>query len=110
MGFTPEYRARVEELLGGLLPIRTKAMFGGVGIYSGDLFFALIAEDQVYLKADKVNQPMFDAAGLEAFYPFDSPTPMRYFQLPAQCWDDAAELKLWVDSALGAAERAKRKK
>jgi hypothetical protein len=28
-------------------------MFGGVGLYAGDLFFALIAGDVLYLKADK---------------------------------------------------------
>ena len=31
---------------------RSKRMFGGVGLYAGDLFFALIAGDVLYLKAD----------------------------------------------------------
>lgn len=37
MGFSPEYRQEIEEKLSGIVPIRTKSMFGGVGIYSNDL-------------------------------------------------------------------------
>jgi DNA transformation protein len=37
-------------------------MFGGVGIYSGDLFFALIADDTVYFKADDSTRPWAEKA------------------------------------------------
>lgn len=110
MGFTPQFRAEVEDLLGSVVPIRTKAMFGGVGIYSGDMIFAIIAEDKLYLKVDPVNRPMFEQAGMEPFYPYDSPTPMGYWELPQAAWTDPEELKVWVDSAVGAADRAKLKR
>lgn len=110
MGFSPEYRAVVEERLGAAVPIRTKAMFGGVGIYAGDLFFALIAEDKLYFKVDDLNRPDFEAHGMGPFYPYDSPTPMGYWQVPARVFDDADELSVWVDKALGVAERAARKR
>lgn len=83
-------------------------MFGGVGIYSGDLFFALIAEDRLYFKVDDTNRGDFQGRGMEPFYPFDSPKPMGYWELPPGVLDDSAELKLWVEKALGVAERAKR--
>jgi len=43
--------------------IRARAMFGGVGIYAGDLFFALIADDTLYFKVDDSNRPDFEQRG-----------------------------------------------
>ena len=44
MSVSPSYRAFVLEQLGRVAaPIRAKSMVGGVGIYSRDTFFALIA-------------------------------------------------------------------
>jgi DNA transformation protein len=109
VGFSDEYRRRVEELLSAAVPIRTKAMFGGVGIYSGDLFFALIAEDKLYLKVDDTNRSDFETAGMGPFYPFDSPKPMGYWELPQGVLQDGEELKVWVDKALGVAARKRRR-
>jgi len=110
VGFTPEYRALVEEKLSAILPIRTKAMFGGVGIYGHDLFFALIAEDKLYLKVSDLNRTDFEAIGMEPFHPYDMPQPMGYYELPTTILDNPEELKVWVDKALAVAEAAKRKK
>ena len=41
-------------------------MFGGVGIYAGELFFALIADDTLYLKADDQTRSEFERRGLGA--------------------------------------------
>ncbi len=110
MGFSPEYRAEVEAMLGAVVPIRTKAMFGGVGIYSEDLFFALIAEDKLYFKVSDLNRADFEAAGMGPFFPYDSPTPMGYWEVPAAVQTNTEELRVWVDKALAVAEQAKRKK
>ena len=52
------------EPVGAITP---KRMFGGVGIYAGDLFFALLADDVLYLKADDSNRADFEAAGAGPF-------------------------------------------
>jgi TfoX/Sxy family transcriptional regulator of competence genes len=36
--------AFVRDLLGSFEPLRVKRMFGGAGIYSRDLFFAIVVE------------------------------------------------------------------
>jgi len=108
MGFSPEYRAKVEEVLGNCVPIRTKAMFGGVGIYSGDLFFALIAEDRLYFKVSDLNREDFEKHGMEPFFPYDSPTPMQYWEVPRSVLADESELGLWIEKALAVAESKKR--
>jgi DNA transformation protein len=109
VGFSPEYRAAVERKLSKVVPVQTKPMFGGVGIYSEGLFFALIAEDRLYLKVDDSNRGDFEAAGMSAFYPYDSPKPMHYWELPPGVIDKPKELAVWVDKALRVAEGAKRK-
>lgn len=109
MAYTQQYREQVEEKLSAVLPIRTKAMFGGVGIYANELFFALIAEDKLYFKVSPLNRADFEAAGMQPFYPYDSPKPMGYWELPPGVIDQPEELKVWVDKALAVAESKKRK-
>ena len=108
MAFSPEYRAEVEAKLSAVVPIRTKPMFGGVGIYSDELFFALIAEDKLYFKVDDLNRADFEARGMEPFYPFEGSKPMHYWELPPGVIDEPTELRIWVDKALAVAARKKR--
>ena len=52
MAVTDRFVAFVLEQLDPFGPIASKRMFGGVGLYAGDLFFPLIAGEVLYLKAD----------------------------------------------------------
>lgn len=109
MGYSEEFRAEVEGKLSKVVPIRTKAMFGGVGIYSGELFFALIAEDKLYFKVGDLNREDYESAGMQPFYLYDSPTPMGYWELPATVLNKPKELAVWTDKALAVAQSKKRK-
>jgi len=42
-------------------------MFGGYGLYVEGIMFALIADEQIYLKADSQNQSFFVNAGSTPF-------------------------------------------
>ena len=108
MAVSETYRQFVEEQLGRVVPVRTRRMFGGVGIYSGDLFFALIDDDVLYLKADGENRPDFEAAGMQPFRPLEDERPMQYFELPGGLLEDVERLEPWVKKALAAAARKKR--
>jgi DNA transformation protein len=88
--------------------VRSRSMFGGVGIYSGDLFFALIDGDTLYLKVGDSNRGDFEARGLGPFRPFgDDGETMQYYQLDEGILEDVNELRPWVDKAVDVA-RAKR--
>lgn len=109
MAYTPEYRNRILEILGTAVPVRGKSMFGGLGIYGNEFFFALIDEDRLYFKVDDVSRKLFEAEGMGPFVPYESAAPMRgYYELPLRLLDDLDELKVWVDQALGVAERARK--
>ena len=104
------YRVFVLEQLGRVTPVHGKAMFGGVGIYSGGLFFGLIAEDRLYFKVDDTTRPDFEQLRMEPFRPFGEDRAMGYYEVPADIIDNAGELAVWTRKAIGVAARAKRAK
>lgn len=114
MSVSPSYRDYVTDQIEQAcdLPIRTNRMFGGVGIYAGELFFAIIAYETLYFKVDESNRPDYEQAGMKPFTPFpDKGHIMGYYQLPEEVLEDTEELKSWVTKALEVAERTgKRRK
>jgi DNA transformation protein len=100
------YLPDVFRLLG---PIRTRRMFGGHGVYQEELFFALVAEEVLYLKADAESAPRFRALGLPQFEYIKEGRVMRlmYFAAPAEVLDDAEQARDWGQLALQAALRAR---
>jgi DNA transformation protein and related proteins len=99
----------VEQLSKAVPLVRARRMFSGVGLYSANLFFALIADDVVYLKSDTSTQPDFESRGLQRFRPFGEDSGgMSYYQLPEDALEDAEMLRVWCEKAIDVAERAKR--
>jgi DNA transformation protein len=83
-------------------------MFGGVGIYAGDLFFALIADDTLYFKVDDSNRPDFEARGMGPFRPYgDERDKMQYYEVPAELLDDPEVLGPWAERAIAVAATKK---
>lgn len=111
MSVSPSYREFVLEQLGRVAaPVRAKNMFGGAGIYSRDVFFALIAGDELYVKVDDSNRPDFEARGMGPFRPYGSGGEvMQYYLLPADLLEDSDELRTWVDKAIAVARSKKAK-
>jgi DNA transformation protein and related proteins len=109
MSVTPSFRTFALEQLGrGIQGVRSRNMFGGVGIYAGELFFALIADDTLYFKVDDSNRPDFQALGRGPFRPFGiEGETMQYYQVPEEFLDDPDELRVWAEKAIAVARRAK---
>jgi DNA transformation protein len=106
MPVTPSYKAFVLEQLAVAGPITARAMFGGVGLYCHGFFFALIADDTLYLKSDETTRPEFERIGSEPFRPFgDDSHVMGYYALPAELLEDRAALQPWAEQAIAVARR-----
>jgi DNA transformation protein len=56
-----DFTAHCLELLAPAGRARARRMFGGHGLYVDDLFVALVLGDNLYLKADALSAPRFDA-------------------------------------------------
>lgn len=112
MSVSPEFRQFALEQLGRVAPnLRSQSMFGGVGIYAGEYFFALIDDDTLYLKVDDSNRGAFEALGTGPFRPGgDGGEVMQYYEVPGDLLEDAETLRPWVADAIAVAERAKRKR
>jgi DNA transformation protein and related proteins len=90
--------------------IRGRSMFGGVGIYAGDLFFALMDEDALYFKVDDTNRADFEAEGMGPFKPFgEGGEVMQYYRLPGELLEDTESLRPWVEKAVAVAGRKKQR-
>lgn len=104
-----ELLAHSLELLAPLGPLRSRRMFGGWGIYVDDIFIALIAFDQLYLKADAESRPQFEAAGCAAFQyeRAGRSASLGYFVAPEEAMESAALMLPWARLALAAALRTR---
>src|SRR5690242_15095355 len=107
MATNSSFRSYVLDQLSRVAPrLRSRNMFGGVGIYDGELFFALIAGDTVYFKADDVNRPDYEARGLGPFRPFeDHDEVMSYYAVDVDTLEQVDELREWAGKAIDAARR-----
>jgi len=97
------------ELLQPLGQPRAKRMFGGYGLYLDDLFIAIIADEQLFLKADAATRAAFEAAGCERFTYLarGKLTQMDYWMAPPEAMESPAQMQPWARLALEAALRAR---
>lgn len=111
MSVTPSFRTFVLEQLGRVLPdIRARNMFGGVGLYSGVLFFALIDDDTLYFKVDDATRGDFEARGMGPFRPTGSGGEvMQYYEVPSDLLEEPDALRAWAERALAVAARKAQK-
>ena len=107
---TPEFRDFVLDQLARIPQLRWKAMFGGVGLYSADAFFGIVAADELFFKVDDSNRAAYVAAGSEPFRPVAArPVSMSYWRVPIEILEDPGELAAWALAAIRAAGNAAQK-
>ena len=108
MALSKDFEAFAIELFSHLGPVRVKRMFGGALAYAGDLGFALLDDDAIWIKVDEISEPAFEAEGLPRFtYPMKDGRVMEmaYRRLPEIAMDDAAEAARWGRMGIEAAAR-----
>ena len=99
----------VVEMLQPLGDVSARAMFGGWGVYCDGLMFALVANDELYLKGDDQTQAEYAAASMAPFI-YENPkatkrVEMSYYAATAEAMDDSSELLQWARKGLAAAAR-----
>lgn len=104
--------AHLMELLEPLGEVRFRKMFGGYGVYHQDVMFALVADEQLYLKVDNESKATFEQAGLAPFTyeGHKKPVIMSYHQAPEAALEDPEEMQPWAELAIAAALRNKASK
>jgi DNA transformation protein len=104
----PQYLEYILEQLAGLGALRSNRMFGGVGLYSSELFFGLIDDDTLYFKTDESNIGPYHERRMPRFMPFpDRPEAvLGYHQVPADVIEDAEVLVDWARRSVAVALRS----
>lgn len=98
-----EFRNLVEEQLDALSGLRIKRMFGGFGLYSNEVFFAIIHGEKLYFRTDDETRKHYEAAGMEVFITPGRKTPLRkYYEVPLAVIERRRELTIWAREALAA--------
>jgi DNA transformation protein len=112
MSVQAQYLAYVLEQLAGLGAVNTRRMFGGVGLYSGELFFGLIDDDTLYFKADAGNSAQYLERRMPRFMaPADGRAPEKgYFQVPADIIEESEALVTWARQSVAVALASARAK
>lgn len=109
MAQTPPLVAHCLELLAALGDVRSRRMFGGHGLYAGELFIALIAGERLYLKCDNHTRADFERAGCEPFA-YSSrdrgAVTLGYWSAPDEAMDSPQAMLPWARRALASALRA----
>jgi DNA transformation protein len=110
MAVKSQYLAYVLEQLADLGGVRSRRMFGGVGLYRDDRFFGLIDDQVLYFKVDDSTRADYLARGCEPFRPFkDKPEySMSYFGVPPDVLEDGEELARWARRSVAIASPPRR--
>jgi len=113
MSVSDAFREFALDQLGRVTPVSARLMFGGVGVYAGGVFFAVMDNNRLYFKVDDSNRQEFEAAGMGPFRPSGyGGAAMQYYEVPPDVLEDAEALDGWVRKAVAVARaaRARRKK
>ncbi len=112
MSATQEYATHSVDLLDSFGPCESRLMFGGYGIFHQGLMFALIADGNLYLKADDETRELFSAEGCEAFsyYKKEKEYRLSYYLAPEDFFEDPDACLRWARLAFDAALRNPNKK
>ncbi len=110
MPVTDGYKDYVRDVLAAFGPVTILTMFGGAGVYTDGVMFALIVDDILYLKADAAFPGAFAAEGKGPFTYRPKgrrPVAMSYWEAPERLLDDPDELVHWARRAHAIATAAK---
>ncbi len=79
--------------------LKTRAMFGGTGIYMGASFFGIIHKGAFYLRTDEASRAAYVKAGSRPFNPKGRKELHRYYEVPSEVLEDVDELLIWAKRA-----------
>jgi DNA transformation protein len=97
----------VFEQMSEMPAVSYKSMFGGYGFYQHGLMFALVADENLYFKANDFLIDEFVALGLKPFVYQTKGKDMQlnYYAAPEIVFEEAQQMRLWSEKAYQCALR-----
>lgn len=106
---SPSFVEHAVDLLSAIGPVRVRRMFGGHGLYCDDLFFALLDDDELFLKTDAESRPAFVEAGCRMWV-YPGAAESGYYRPPDDAHEDPEAMAPWARLAIEAASRQRASK
>ena len=82
--------------------VTARSMFGGYGLYWGEVFFGIIHKGRLYFKTDDDSRDEYTTRGMKPFRPSAKQTLKQYYELPADILEDSEQLTAWAQQAVKA--------
>ena len=105
MAVSVEFIEFITEQLERLGPVRTRRMFGGMGLYLDDMMFGVIFGEELYFKVDDRNRGDYEGEGMGPFtYEMSNGKTgsLNYYEVPERLYDDGDELVEWARKSVDA--------
>ena len=96
---TDSFREFALEQLAALDGLRCKRMFGGHGLYSGEVFFGILFDGRLYFKTHPDTLPDYLAVQAAVFAPSEKQILKNYREVPVEILEDAVQLTAWARKA-----------
>lgn len=113
MSFDEGLYVWVQEAMEPLGSVTMRKMMGGSTLYLEGTIFAIMDEGELWLKADKESDAIWDAQGCEKFsvtFKDGKVDVMNYRRAPQDVYDDPEAMRHWAGLAVEAGLRGAAKK
>jgi DNA transformation protein len=110
MAVSDSFLTFVIEQLAAVRDASSKRMFGGVGLYSVDTFFAVLDNDTVFFKVDELTVGRYTKRRMRPFEPTPGDVMKGYYQVPVEILEDHDALGEWAAEAIEVGRRAPARK
>lgn len=96
------FRDFVLEQLEGVDALACRRMFGGYGLYGGDVFFGIIHRGALYFRTDEKSRVEYLRHGMRPFMPTPRQSLKAYYEVPADVLEEPELLAEWARRAMAA--------
>jgi DNA transformation protein and related proteins len=90
----------VLDQLSELRGVSCRAMFGGYGLYRGEVFFAIVHKGRLYFKTTEASRAPYIKKGMKPFRPNAKQMLKTYYEVPVDIIEDTDQLTAWAGTAV----------
>lgn len=90
----------VIDQLSGMRGLTSRRMFGAIGVYQGESFFAIIDDGILYFITDDATRPRYESRGMKPFEYAPGKFLRTYYPVPVDVLEDDGELQVWAREAV----------
>ena len=95
----------VLDQLSGLRGVTSRRMFGAIGLYQGDHFFAIIDAGRLYFLTGEATRGRYESMGTKPLEYAPGKMLRTYYEVPVDIIEDDGALSAWAREAVEVQER-----